>query len=1619
MLPDSGRQSNGITAGSIIQHRYEVVRALGHGGLATTFLVRDLLVGTSVALKLLAESAPEALEALRFEFAVLRELYHPHLCQVHDFALVRPRAGDERQLAFYTAEYVPGQTLAELAPAATWPGLRQPLVDALSALRLLHRAGLRHGDFKPANVLVRSNERGVLIDLSCAQRTDAAPSGRVSGTPDYLAPELLKAGSADARADLYAVGRTLLELSESVKRGLPPAVMSLAQRLLRDDVEARPADVDEVLEALGISPTEHVAVPVGIGRLVGRDEQLQTARGALGALAEGTAGPRCLYVCGTEGVGKSRVLREIKWTAQQQFRVVEANSANPGAIDALLQHALGDGRSHGWAAVGALRRALAASTWTSCVLFIDDVHLLRVRQRQLLLAVVRSLEPTDALLLVITGPADHDPGGPATCRLDLRPLTPEQMDDWLGSTLPESVRTALRKHSGGFPGALRSLITQLATGAISEVDIKRGQRGIALSGHQRARVRGLDPEAQRALGALAVVGRASGAAALAQLGVDEAALTQLASSAIVEQNERGFRLWRWGESEDVLAALDPALVADLHRRMAAWLATRPPEVAPLSDSEQLARRVLHLALGRGEQEARQLLLDSNALWEDVPGAWAEAARAVSSVSADLEVGIAAAALEREAGGARAARDRLVATQGRAIPIALRAAFHLELGLCHLRLGDASAGESELSRAADVAQTPELAARAQAALAGSLNKRGRYREALELVDRALAAELPPVLRAALQQAGAVADCFLGNLDLALGRVQEAARLLGSVTHPRRLVRALGTQALVEQQMGNLQAATTHYGAALDLAEQHGLSDQIATAALNLGTALHQQGDWSEALVAYERGLLTAAAVGQATTESLLRFNLSKLYADLGQFDRAELAADRCQALARQGDLNLVAAEAEAVRGEVQMLRGDLRGARRCFEHALLQFDQHESRRERTEVALQLSEVLLACQEVDAAERLLAEVAPQLGDLDAEDTKLRWRLASGRLALARADAGAAAAAGEAASREASRLSLQDVEGDAELFLSEVWRGQDSPSLAQKHLVRAREVWERAAVTLEPQLRDAFWRHPRRRDARSPSAEAREPAGSNRQRKLELLLDINQRLNSSLRTSEILQHTMDAAIQLTGAERGFVLLLESAASPRTFRVAVARNLDCEQLERSHLKFSRAIAEQVVQSATPVVTANAQTDARFSQHDSVHAMHLQSVVCVPVVSPAGTLGALYLDNRFQANRFRQADVEILLAFSTQVAIALNNARLHDELKKRNRQLSRERQRVEELLQGQAAEIERLSDEVRRARTTPEQRYDYQGIVGASDSIRQVFSLLDRVIETDLSILIQGESGTGKELFARAIHLNNSQRKGPLVSVNCAALPQTLLESELFGYERGAFTGADRSREGLLVKARGGTLFLDEVADMPLPMQVKLLRALQEREVRPLGSSRVVPIDIRLVCATNRHLQSEVKLGAFRADLYYRIAGVEATLPPLRDRPEDIPLLVHHLLAAAARRMERPVPELSPPALRKLTGFEWPGNVRQLENVVTKALVMAEGNRIAARDIELPGDDASVASGANRDAFLQHEAERIAAALAENRWNVSRVGRLLGIPRPTLYRKLKRYGLMRAKSNR
>jgi serine/threonine-protein kinase PknK len=1619
-----------LPAKTLIQSRYEVIRALGQGGTATTYLVHDRLWQTELALKLVDAPSAALREALHSEFSLLRGLHHPQLLRVHDFGLldVEGRGEEPARLGavaggsapcFYTSDYVPGATLGERARGASFAEIRQPLCDALLALRLMHGAGIRHGDVKPANILVTTDDRGMLLDLSCARLVTADAEQPISGTPGFIAPELLAHEPADHRADLYGVGATLARLGQLLRAPLPRELRALGKRLLKARPAERPASIDEVLETLGVEPGLGHPVLGRLGRFAGRVAELGAARSALERLLRSEPGARVLHVLGPDGIGRSRLLRELKWLAQQRYRVLETNPRSRAAVGSLLARAVGDvPLGSGLEQALAARDELGRSQRGPLVLMVDDADQLAESERQLLQALVRVLEPTDPVLLVVTSTAELPLLGPSLERLPLPPLARADIAQWVGEALSPLSLDQLWELSRGHPGAVFALLQQLASSTLGESELVHALELGPAEARARSLVASLTAGERRALGTLSIVAGAVAPDAAARFALDRADLDRLAARGLATLEAGGFKLVGSGAIARWSDALDARELQPLHRVAAELCAERlaalPPE--DLGAAELAAQHVLHLALGGEIERAATLLLGAGGLQRAAPGAWARAASVVASESRDVEVQIVASVLEQLAGHARHAVARLEALLGRAAEPQLAARLRIELGECHYKLGDANAAIERLEQARGQTGDSALEARAAHLLARVLTRVGSYRQAVERAEHALPLCPDPLLRADLLEAAAIAHGYLGELPEARQQLDHAAGLLAGRDEPRRQIRAHGSRGLVAYQMGNLGAARADYGRAFELAERAALSDQLATAALNFGTVCHQSGQWAEALSCYERGMRMAVALGQISTEAVLRFNLAKLFADLGLFERSELMATRCEAAATEAGVPALWAAVRSVRAEVAWARRDEAQARHALAQARERFETQGSARERAEIELQLAEIDTATGQLEAAAARLERVGVDLTRTHAADVEVRLGLARARLDLARSRAAEAISFGEAAARDASALGQPDVAAEAERVLGDAWDMQGASALGHKHRQRARELWERLGAGLPAGVREAFWLHPKRAALSLSAAPAAEPAAPPvRERKLERLLEVNKRLNSSLDVQQVLRCAMDAAVELTGAERGFVLLERETARGHELRVAVARNLDREQVGQSQLKFSRGIAQQVIATGMPMITADAQADGRFSTESSVHAMHLKSVVCVPVQSPTGVLGALYLDNRFERGRFTEDDVTLLRAFADQVALALGNARLHDELKKRNRQLEAERQRVEELAAGQAAEIDRLHQQMRQRQPSARpHRFDYASIVGSGRAMQDVFDLLDRVIDTSLPILIQGESGTGKELVARIVHSSSPRGKAPLVSINCAALPETLLESELFGYERGAFTGADRARDGLVVQARGGTLFLDELGEMPRSMQVKLLRVLQESEVQPLGSARLVPVDFRLVCATNRRLRDEVEHGRFREDLYYRVSAVEVNLPPLRDRTEDIPELVSHILGRVGERLGRPTPELDRMALRRLMAFDWPGNVRQLEHVVTKAVALADAERIGARDIELPRPRTIDDDRLSRAAFERAELGRIAEALAEHRWNLAKAARALGLSRPTLYRRIKRHGLRR-----
>ena len=336
------------------------------------------------------------------------------------------------------------------------------------------------------------------------------------------------------------------------------------------------------------------------------------------------------------------------------------------------------------------------------------------------------------------------------------------------------------------------------------------------------------------------------------------------------------------------------------------------------------------------------------------------------------------------------------------------------------------------------------------------------------------------------------------------------------------------------------------------------------------------------------------------------------------------------------------------------------------------------------------------------------------------------------------------------------------------------------------------------------------------------------------------------------------------------------------------------------------------------------------------------------------------------------------------------------------------------------SVERRKLTLENLQLRQEVDRDYQYAGIVGHSPRMQHLFGLIRSIAETDVAVLIEGETGTGKELIARAIHNNGRRRARPLVAVNCGALAETLLESELFGHEKGAFTGAIAQRRGVFETADGGTLFLDEVGEISPSTQIRLLRVLQEGEFHRVGGTATIRVDVRIVSATNRNLEELVKQGKFRQDLYYRLNVFPIRVPPLRERREDIPLLVSHILERSSRRLGKPVRGMSPHAMAALMAYHWPGNVRELENVIQRMVVVAQGDVLDVGDLpgeihvahEAPAEKAPGLKGMARESTEAVERQAIVDALAQTGGNVTRAAKLLGISRATLQKRMKAYAL-------
>lgn len=479
---------------------------------------------------------------------------------------------------------------------------------------------------------------------------------------------------------------------------------------------------------------------------------------------------------------------------------------------------------------------------------------------------------------------------------------------------------------------------------------------------------------------------------------------------------------------------------------------------------------------------------------------------------------------------------------------------------------------------------------------------------------------------------------------------------------------------------------------------------------------------------------------------------------------------------------------------------------------------------------------------------------------------------------------------------------------------------------------------------------------------------------------LFEITRTINSILDPNVLLEKVLEIAMTHLSAERGFVMLADNL-SESGYTLVCSKNFNSKKAS-DEFAASSSVVKSVLQSGEAVLTFDAMSDERFESSVSIMAQKILSIICIPLRAGERISGAVYLDSSKSRKAFTEDALKFLTVFGSLAAIAIENAQRISLLEKENVRLKNE------------VDVTHL----------------FGNIIGKSEKWKKVLEITQRVLDVDAAVLITGESGTGKEVIARAIHDNGTRKGKSFVAVNSSSLPENLIESELFGHIKGSFTGASSDKKGLVEVANGGTLFLDEIGDLPLPLQAKILRLIQEKEYRRVGDSNNRTADIRIIAATHKDLKEEVKTSRFREDLFFRLNVIGIHLPPLRERKDDIPLLATYFVKRAAENYKRPIDGIHPEAMQLLLSNQWQGNIREFQNLIERAVVLCRGNTLKKEDFLFDSSDQSVLQK-NAVTLADFERQLIESTLEEMNGNRTRTAEKLGVSLRWLQYRIKEWG--------
>jgi Nif-specific regulatory protein len=1746
----------------VLPPRYQLLSVLRESPSICVYRVFDQADRRDEAIKILRYefTQPEELLQFKTEFRTLARLDHENIIKVHDFGLLDGR------LPYFTMDFFPGRRVNDYFDGQNWEALYHVILQIASGLHHVHSHGVLHLDLKPSNLLVDEQGRVKIMDFGVAAEQHKLLDRKIRGTLHYMAPEVLRQDQIDVRADLYGLGMTLYEtvtgalptfgmppievirfhLNEELRRPsainpqVPDRLEKIMIRLLEKDPRHRypsaAALLHDVAEAAGLSePSSGLLVGRGetlVAPLIGRERELE----ALNAAIDGARGQRGggLVVSGPEGIGKSRMVREVTLRAQlegarvfwgrcpvnrksiyapfyeifQQLVAAVNPEADPIEEIRRILKPIAPGAQNGRDARGNKFRLfnrvaqsiqdfygflnVIGNSGSPLIMVIEDLQWADTSTVELLSFLVGEARHSNLLIIgLLTADRDadlpmEDASGRSSvtaweqrCResgmsmIELGPLPEgavrECVEAILGDEqLPSDFVRWILWESGGFPIQISRAIDYLVAheylrwshgGWIAEMERIQNLRipggAAALWNENLDR---LSEEHRRFIQSASVLGEHFDLTVLARIAsIDEEdayeSARELSLQGLLDVivDGRTYAFPQISLRETIYGTMAARLRADLHQ-----CAAEAHEDAYLAGAVELIGQVAyHYARGNDHRKGIDYCIAAGrqaieALAYEQAGEFFRIALELMDLTGEEgrkteireKLGDAYYRANNLRGAMQVYQFLLRSVQGRDDVVATLDSARIMKKIAKVlsKRGEFEPALSYFENALQMFQRsgePLEVAELLNRMALIQKERGNLDEAERAVTSALEVinELPvtPIhgyvthtlgliayaggqwqsacesFEAAVRisaetgspQLRKVATGSLGNVLWKLGRWDEALGFFRQNLEQSELegdlwdlVHAYNNVALIEFSRGNFHAAANLFDKSVRIDEKLGSPENEAVAEENLGEALEMIGRWSEARERFERCLKIEGFDESRSSRVSVYVPLARLTSKTGDIPKALELALKAYEAARRNRNDELAAEAAVVLAQIEADRENFADADHYIAEAVSFFEASGTSHGLARALAVSADLLLRQQKLEEAREtigLARELAQQLGD------RFTCAVSAWTLGKVLFMQGERQAADDLFAEAEAVFDQLDTPYETGRLFFDIGVIKEDPDEAALALRRAIKTFERLeAVHDLDRARGALFRI--------------RPGGKRPESSVIGLYEIVKIINSTLSVEEVLNRVLDLALRRLRAERGMIILLDPITS--ALHTRVVRNIR-EGGESESRRSPQSIIKEVIQSGSSIISADARVDERFIDSDSVISENIVSTLCVPLVIRDKISGAIYVDHRETRHLFSQRDLSFLEAFADQAAIAIQNARLYEEIEESKARLA-------------------VENETLRREVLVEKHLD--SVVGHSKAVARIQFAVRKAASSNSTVLIRGESGTGKGLVARIVHNIGSRRNGAFINFNCAALPETLAESELFGHEKGAFTGADRRKLGRFELANGGTIFLDEIGKVGLSVQAKLLRVVEEKEFERVGGTQTLKADVKIIAATNLDLERAIEEGTFREDLFYRLNIIPLFLPPLRERKEDIPLLSEHFIRKICRDLGIEPKRLEHGILDLFETYHWPGNVRELEATLHRAIVMSSDDILTRADffslIRTTTDDTAATTVAGvpaeilnpslrripisgdiyEDVIARVDRQLIVQALEESGGKIRETARRLGLARNTLKAKMQKY---------